>query len=95
MKPRRTHNSNGVFHLQDGNEDNDLWIEQVVHSDKTVTLESVWEPTEEERRAIAEGANIRLIVWWTGGLPPTALETTTVPLGKPPDSPNGSSSHSR
>lgn len=79
MKPRRTHTSNQVYVLPGGNEDNDLWV----HIDPAQgTVSSVWELTDEERRAIADGANIELIVW--GGQPPVGMQVVTTPLGKPP-----------
>ena len=37
---------------------------------------SVWEPTPEERQAIANGQNIRLGVGWIGAFPPVSLGTT-------------------
>ena len=46
-------------------------------------IASVWEPTQEERAAIANGENIRLLVWGDG-IPPFAMDTTDEPLGKTP-----------
>lgn len=37
---------------------------------------SVWEPTKEERRAIANGQNVRLGVGWIGGFPPVSVGIT-------------------
>jgi hypothetical protein len=79
MKPRRTHLSNQVFSLRGGNEDNDLWL----YNDGE-HLRSCWVPSEEERRAIAEGANVELIVWGQG-TPPVAIRTCDYPLGAPPE----------
>lgn len=81
VKPRRTHESNKVYRLQGGNEDNDLWVTEAV-DEGTPIIVSVWEPTPEERQAIADGENIELAVW--GGQPPVALGTTPVELGKAP-----------
>lgn len=81
MKPRRTHESNKVYRLQGGTEDNDLWVTEAVQ-EGTPIIVSVWEPTLEERQAIADGENIELAVW--GGQPPVALGTTPVELGKAP-----------
>lgn len=83
MRPRRTHDSNRVYRLAGGTEDNDLWVQETFDSENpsVPVICSVWEPTPEERHAIANGANIELAVW--GGQPPVALQTTTVPLGKP------------
>lgn len=83
MKPRRTHRSDTVFRLPGGTEDNDLWVERRVDESNFPVLESVWEPTDEERAAIAEGQNVYLLVWG-GGHPPVALGVTDVPLGKAP-----------
>ena len=79
MKPRRTHTSNQVYVLDGGNEDNDLWV----HIDpENGTVSSVWELTDEERAAIADGFNVQLTVW--GGQPPVAMRLVNTPLGKPP-----------
>lgn len=79
MKPRRTHTSTSVYPLGGG----DLWVPETFDSEQPdmPIVYSVWEPTVEERVAIAAGANIELAVW--GGQPPVAIETTTVPLGRP------------
>jgi hypothetical protein len=82
MRPRRTHFSNTVFRLEGGNEDNDLWVERS-NSEEGPTIRSVWEPTDDERRRIAEGENIYLVVWGTG-TPPVALGVIDEPLGAPP-----------
>ena len=85
MRPRRFHGANKVFRLGGGNEDNDLWVEVHKVEDEVLgtrdAVASVWEPTDEERAAIADGANIQLTV--IGGQPPVMLDATTVPLGKP------------
>lgn len=81
MNPRRTHESNCVYELAGGTEDNSLWV-RVDQNEGTVS--SVWELNEEERLAIAEGAfNIQLTIY--GGQPPVAMKITNVPLGKAPD----------
>jgi len=84
VKPRRTHNSNGIFHLEDGTEDNDLWVEKGIDEDGYPVICSVWVPTENERAAILAGDNIKLVVWGTG-TPPVALYLTGEPIGKPPE----------
>lgn len=81
VKPRRTHESNKVYRLQGGNEDNDLWVSEREVEGVPIIV-SVWEPTSEERQAIADGENIELAVW--GGQPPVVLGTTPVELGKAP-----------
>lgn len=82
MKPRRTHDSNKVYSLSGGTEDNDLWTEVVEGDGGFLNITSVWEPTDAERRELAEGANVALTV--LGAQPPVGLATTRVPLGKPP-----------
>lgn len=85
MKPRRTHNSNKVFKLPGGTEDNDLWIEVKEDEEHYIVLASTWVPTDEERERIANGENIELMVWGQGH-PPVAMRLTDVPLGKKPGS---------
>jgi hypothetical protein len=80
MKPRRTPNSNKVFRLPGGNEDSDLWVEQGPVLGSTA-LKSTWELDDEERKAIAQGANIELVVWGFG-TPPVSLAVTFTELGK-------------
>ena len=80
-QPRRTPRSNVTFYLVDGNEDNDLWLERTEDDHGNTVLVSTWEPSAEERAAIAEGANIELRVWG-GGHPPVAITTNNDPLGK-------------
>lgn len=82
MKPRRTHTSNQVYiyELAGGTEDNSLWV----HADSAQgTVSSVWELTDEERAAIADGFNVQLTVW--GGQPPVAMWLVNTPLSKPPE----------
>jgi hypothetical protein len=45
---------------------------------------SVWVPSPEEREAIANGENIRLMVWGYG-IPPFAMDTTDEKIGKAHD----------
>lgn len=78
MRPRRFRGANRVYRLEGGNEDNDLWVQQ---ADGVIV--SVWEPTDAERKAIADGANIELTVWGDGH-PPCSVNATDVTLGKPP-----------
>lgn len=86
MKPRRTHDSNQVYRLAGGTEDNDLWVMETFDSERpqVPVILSVWEPTDEERARIAAGDNIELAVW--GGQPPVSLQVTDIPLGKAPTS---------
>lgn len=84
MKPRRTHDSTTVFRLPGGNEDNDLWVEHARDSGGNPVICSTWEPTAKERAAIAAGANVELSVWGSA-MPPVAVTTTTVALGRRPE----------
>lgn len=83
MRPRRTWISNAVFRLLGGNEDNDLWLYREEDEQQGTLLRSTWEPTDEEREAIANGENIELIVWGDGH-PPVSMTTCRYPLGAPP-----------
>jgi hypothetical protein len=67
LRPRRTHDSNTVWRLAGGTEDNDLWAQNLPDG----RVISTWVPTDEQRARIAAGANIDLCVW--GGQPPVAL----------------------
>lgn len=82
MKPRRTVESTTVFRLVGGNEDNDLWVTQAVDNHGLPVIVSCWQPTADERQAIADGANLELVVWGEG-TPPVAMGLTTVQLGRP------------
>ena len=79
MKPRRTPNSNQVFTLPGGTEDNDLWVERTT-SEQGSCIRSVWQLTDDERARITAGENIYLIVWGSG-TPPVVLGVTDEPLG--------------
>jgi hypothetical protein len=85
MRARRTHRSNKVFTLPGGTEDNDLWVE-VMRGEPSghLILCSTWVPTDEERKLIAEGHNIDLLIWGSAQ-PPVLLRTTDTPIGKPPE----------
>jgi hypothetical protein len=81
MKPIRTAKTNTVFKLIGGTEDNDLCVFMGTEDGDPI-VQSVWEPTDEERSALAAGANIELTVWGTG-TPPVALRTTDVQPREP------------
>lgn len=88
MKPRRTHSSNGVAHLPGHSEDYDMWFMSGTDENGNKVISIVWEPTPEERAAIAAGANIRVNTWTTRDhILPMAVEPTDELLGKPPDAP--------
>lgn len=81
MKPRRTHGSTGVLALPGGTENNDLWYEAAVDDGEHPVIQTVWEPTAEERAAIAAGENVYLLVWGSSH-PPVAMGVTDEPLGR-------------
>lgn len=84
MKPRRTEFSTRVLGLQGGTEDNDLWITDTETESGYPVIYSVWEPTEAERKAIADGENIRVVVFATNTYP-LNVDLTDEALGKPKD----------
>jgi hypothetical protein len=87
VKARRTHESNVVLQLQDGNEDNDVWATRTTDSEGRSVIVTVWEPDEVERAALANGENIAVIVWLGEDKDKTApmnVSTIDVPLGKAP-----------
>jgi hypothetical protein len=84
LRPRRTHNSTHIFVLEGGNEDNDLWGYYLPDNIGQGVLCTVWEPTPEERQRIAEGENIRLLVWVRRPFP-MAMDLTDEPIGRRPE----------
>lgn len=72
MKPVKTPSTNFTYKLPGGTEANDLPCEIVADSDGNRIIQSNWEPSEEERQAIADGATIYLMVWGNG-IPPVAI----------------------
>lgn len=76
MQPVKTEKSNFVY-LGPTDDIADLPCErvtEVVEDRVHGVVYSVWEPTEEERRAIADGANIKLGIWGMHPIPPVSLE---------------------
>jgi hypothetical protein len=68
MRPRKTPDSNFVYSLPGGNEDNDLHCYRV----RPGLVLSEWELTDEEREAIAAGARIELGIY-NEPIPPVHL----------------------
>jgi hypothetical protein len=83
MRPRRTVRSNFTYVLENGTEDNDLWAERGEDEDGFATIATTWVPTEGERRAIANGANIEVTIW-SRSHPAMAVGVSDTPLGRPP-----------
>lgn len=69
MKPINTINTNITFKLPGGTEENDLPAYRIKDTEGDEVLCSVWEPTPEERERIANGENLRLIMWAQRPLP--------------------------
>lgn len=80
-RPRRTPSSTTVYRLPGGTEYNDLWVSEYEEADGSHIVASTWELSDEERAAIADGANIYLEVWGHGH-PPVAISITSEELGK-------------
>jgi hypothetical protein len=72
VRPRRTRSSNHVYQLPGGTEDNDLWCQRI----EPGMIASVWVFDEAERKAIAEGANVRLVIYYEP-IPPVSMSVTT------------------
>lgn len=83
MKPRRTHLSDRVFRLPGGNEDNDLWTTTYGPEAGGPAIGSTWELDDDERAAIAAGANVELVVFGYAQ-PPVNVRVTDYALGKAP-----------
>lgn len=82
LTPKRTHGSTNCFELAGGNEDNYLWARVTTDEEGNPVVCSTFVPTDEQRKRIAEGSNIELVVW--GGQPPVAIHLDDTPIGKPP-----------
>lgn len=84
MRIRRTPESNTVFSLQGGNEDNDAWVCRTIAEDANLgpqpCLSMVFEISDSERAAIVAGENLELIILGEG-MPPISLRTTSIPIG--------------
>lgn len=79
MKPVKTrtstnHNFGPPLGVTDGSI-GDLPCE-IVDEDGSRTIYSVWELSDADREAIANGWNIRLGVGWIGGFPPVSVGVT-------------------
>ena len=79
MKPRKTINSARCYVVQDSDgqtdPDSELWTYTAEDANGRMVTCSVWEPTPEERAAIAAGENVRLIVWGVR-MVPVAMDLT-------------------
>jgi hypothetical protein len=75
MKPIRTPSLRHTLKLSGGTDENDLPYTHGDDGEGHHVFLTVWEPTQQERAAILEGANIVLMVWGTGH-PPVAMNLT-------------------
>lgn len=90
MRPVATLNTNHNYGPPPGHEETigDLPC-QILDEDGERWVFSVWELSDEERQAIANGLNVRLGIGWIGGMPPVSLGVTheqadaTAPPGPP------------
>src|SRR4051794_35539029 len=80
VKPIRTIDTNRIFKLVGGTDDNDLPVFQAEDEDGTPVLISTWELTDEERIALVAGGHVELLVWGIG-TPPVALRVREMPNG--------------
>lgn len=71
-KPVQTDRTTSVFKLPGGTEENDLPAEHSVDEGGNPVIITTWELTEEERKWVATGSKIELIVWGTAH-PPVAI----------------------
>ena len=78
MLPVKTARSNHNFGPPPGREEDigDLPCEIVDEPNGDRFIYSVWEPSDEERKALAAGQNVRLGVGWIGAFPPVSLGVT-------------------
>lgn len=78
MEPVKTEKSNLVY--KGYGDVVDLPCERVEAESATLYghkgILSVWEPTPDEREAIAQGANIKLGIWGMEPIPPVSVEVT-------------------
>lgn len=81
MRPRRTAMSTIVLRLPGGSEDNDLWATTYGPDEGGPCIGSTWELSDEERRQIADGANVELVVFGISH-PPVILRISTYTLGR-------------
>lgn len=71
MRHIKTNNTDKVFKLEGGTEENDLHVETGV-SEYGPKLTSTWLPDEEDLAMLNAGGGVELVVWGTGH-PPVSL----------------------
>lgn len=77
MRPIRVPGTNFVFKLDgDATGDHDLPCQLLRPEPNAAIVISTWEPTPEERRAIAKGANVQLAVF-SAQHPPVSLSVSS------------------
>lgn len=75
MRNAKTINTTTTHTLPGGTEENNLYAYNRFDDDGNKIIASVWVPDDEEREAIAQGANIRLNVWGRR-TPPVLVDLT-------------------
>ncbi len=80
MRPIKTDRSNHVYR-GDGRDVTDLHcrvarLESHDYQDGALITLAVWEPDEEERERIAQGANIEVGILYANPIPPTVVSVT-------------------
>ena len=75
MRPMRTPASNFTY-LGPRPDIGDLPCERVVYEDGDSAVYAVYELIDEDRQAIAEGANVKLGIWNQEPIPPVSLRVT-------------------
>lgn len=75
MKPAHTEHTNRTYKLRGGTDENDLPTYQHFTQSGHLITSSVWVPTDAQRKAIADGENIRLNIFGNR-IAPCAIDTT-------------------
>jgi hypothetical protein len=75
VKPHRTINTSVTFLLPGGTAENNLPAYAMEDEEGNIVICSVWVPTDDERKKIANGWNPRLILWGDQQ-PPVAIDLT-------------------
>lgn len=69
MLPIQTPDTNMILTLPGGDESNNLPVEVAQDADKHPVFVSEWGMTPEERKAIADGGFVRIVLWGEGHPP--------------------------
>lgn len=85
MDPIKTAAANFVYR---GPHDDigDLWVQRIpadAPRGRAEQIRSVWRPTDEERRMIAEGGAIELALWYAEPIPPLSVVALSAEQAQP------------